>query len=223
MSNRTRLQAPSTCRAWAHRQAAFRCRWPTRSSPWRTGRSESTRRWRVTVTRLSEVSTRAVNGAGTCLIEAFVAVADLADFKQGCDLFALQDAADDIVRPLQDRPVRVDRETLPSGTPVPTPRSCAMSRTPPRSTTRTCARSRWSAASAGWSAARRTWTLRSTWRRRPDSRAAAPNSAQGLHIVCRTWSSSLTSSADSPPVIDNSNSCAAVPYSCKMSSSASVM
>lgn len=54
-------------------------------------------------------------GAGNCPLEVLVACLKKMKLEPNADLFELMDLADDVIRPLQSRPVQVDRETLSLG------------------------------------------------------------------------------------------------------------
>lgn len=51
-------------------------------------------------------------GAGNTPLEVFVAVCERVGIKTGVDLFRIIDVAEDIVVPLMDHPIRVDRDSL---------------------------------------------------------------------------------------------------------------
>ena len=54
-------------------------------------------------------------GAGNTPLEVFVAVLDRMEVNHGIDLYKIMDVAEDLVTPLMDQPIRIDRDALTLG------------------------------------------------------------------------------------------------------------
>lgn len=61
------------------------------------------------------VKLKTVSGAGNTPLEAFVAVCERMGIITDCDMFALMDMAEDLVFPMMDHIVRIDRSSLTLG------------------------------------------------------------------------------------------------------------
>lgn len=66
-------------------------------------------------TRIDAAAAGLGAGAGNTPLEVFVAVCMRMGIETGVDLFKIADVAEDIVVPLMDRPIRVDRDSLTLG------------------------------------------------------------------------------------------------------------
>ncbi len=54
-------------------------------------------------------------GAGNTPLEVFVAVLERMSIKHGVDLYKIMDVAEDLITPLMDQPIRIDRDSLTLG------------------------------------------------------------------------------------------------------------
>lgn len=66
-------------------------------------------------TRIDAAAAGLGAGAGNTPLEVFVAVCNRMGYETGIDLFKAQDVAEDIVVPMMDQPLRVDRDSLTLG------------------------------------------------------------------------------------------------------------
>ncbi|QAU35047.1 4-hydroxy-2-oxovalerate aldolase [Janthinobacterium sp. 17J80-10] len=69
----------------------------------------------VGATRIDAAAAGLGAGAGNTPMEVLVAVADLMGIETGVDVFKIQDVAEDLVVPIMDFPIRLDRDALTLG------------------------------------------------------------------------------------------------------------
>jgi 4-hydroxy-2-oxovalerate/4-hydroxy-2-oxohexanoate aldolase len=66
-------------------------------------------------TRIDAAAAGLGAGAGNTPMEVFIAVCHRIGIETGVDLFKIQDVAEDIVVPMMDHPIRIDRDALTLG------------------------------------------------------------------------------------------------------------